>query len=50
MLVMHEGQCKLDMKNVVVIVSVDVADSSLAGGCSMVGGLIAERWERKGWM
>jgi hypothetical protein len=46
--VTHDGQWRLDMKNVVIVVSVDAADSLLAGGCSMMGGLMAERMERKG--
>jgi hypothetical protein len=48
MLVMHDGQWRLDMKNVVIVVSVDAADSLLAGGCSIMGGLMTERMERKG--
>ena len=43
MLVMHEGQWRLDMKNVVIVVSVDATDSSFVGCRSMMGGFVKEK-------
>lgn len=53
MLVMHEGQWRLDMKNVAVIVVfvlvlVVAINSSFVCGCSMTVGVDAKKLERKG--
>jgi hypothetical protein len=45
--VIHEGQWRLDMKNVVVVVSVDATDSLFTGGCSMMSGLMEENEDNK---